>query len=1404
MTEPVVVPAPSSSALNPANWRIVHLNNPEANAGFPDNSVSTSKYTFYGFLPVFCYERFTRLTKDSIKVANFYFLLVGVGQLLPSISSTLGLPYQWMVLSIVLFVDAVFTGLEDLARHKADAIMNARTTLVFDASKPEDPFQVRAWKDVAVGDILQIKKYEAVPADVLILAVHEANPDSPVGMCFVETKSLDGETNLKIRQALACTYAQLSDPMALARLPGRVYSELPNHDINSFAGRYEPDEGSDTLFPLDLKNVALRGCVIRNTPYVYGLVLNTGSLERVIVVLTNASNKTPSKTSKALEIINRGIFVLMAILITLCFVGMILDLSWVNNNDPWYLYLTNSAALSAYRVSFSGGVVIFGYYWILIASFVPITLYVSIAIVKSYQTYFMNRDLEMYHAPSDTPAVVRNADLNDELGQITHIFSDKTGTLTANEMNFRKMSVAGRSYGRGSTDIGRAAQTRAGRVASITDIEAAPVGRTMANVEFLDPKNELAKDWLIPNQAANLTKFLTHLAVCHSVVVETDDATGASSYSASSPDELALVAGAAYFDFSFAGRSTGKATVRRVVHGAACDEEFQILELIEFTSTRKRMSVICRTPSNRLLLMTKGADMIIYPRLAKDVPEALKRQTMAHMEQYAADGLRTLVIAQRTLDEAWYATWAEDYKHALTQLDDTAPTYEEDLARIEALEEVMECDLELLGATAVEDRLQHGVPETIACLLNAGIKVWVLTGDKEETAINIAYACRLLTDDMDRMVLNADVCGDGDAAATLQRVLSERVKVVRGYEAARGTSNSFQNVQPQAIVVDGQILKLLLAYPLLKFLFLEVAQSCKAVICCRVSPKQKAEVVALVKKNVADCRTLSIGDGANDVSMIQEAHIGIGISGHEGLQAVNASDFAIAQFEYLRRLLLVHGHWNYHRMCKLVLYVVYKNIICYFNVYVFAVFASGSGTLYANNYWLNGYNIFWTFLPIMILAVMEQETPAAMAYHNPGLYHIGAHGEKLSVRIFTAWIVEGLFEAAVCTLVPLFLMGHVDSRGNAVSLLNCGGFSFCAVITVGWAKLALNLVTWNAGMHFAMWATLPFWIFSGYIVSNYMGSAITDHIFPYICTLPEFYLVVFLCVVLSLARDLIYKSYKREWYPEYYHVLQEADKLELGTKVAWTGPVIPKHYKPFQVDFRCYLTSELKPLPDPTLTIHVVSSPRSQTPAPVYRGFAFSQAAHEDRHRNALRSMILAPVRTLHHVEHALARALSPRAVMAAEVAFWHGVDAMDVPHFYQVQRYQVFLGWSAPFSLADPLQFCNRDLTLGAAHRPAAFADWVIDTSVGIEETGEVDGGHWEYATKFRDFVKLDADRDNLRFKHPGALKRGLNKIIGRCVRRRRWILRPDVALARAGAATATADDVHVAVEDTLPATTP
>lgn len=223
----------------------------------------------------------------------------------------------------------------------------------------------------------------------------------------------------------------------------------------------------------------------------------------------------------------------------------------------------------------------------------------------------------------------------------------------------------------------------------------------------------------------------------------------------------------------------------------------------------------------------------------------------------------------------------------------------------------------LMGGTAIEDRLQEGVPETIAELAKSGIKLWVLTGDKTETAINIGFSCNLLTTDMELLILKAN--SRADTSQLLDDTLHKLNKEAEtDAEVANGD-------RKYALVIDGTTLKYGLENAT-RDKVLALGMRCASVICCRVSPKQKAQVVNLVKKGLK-VMTLAIGDGANDVSMIQEANVGVGISGEEGRQAVMASDYAIAQFSYLSKLLLVHGRWSYLRTSEMIFTFFYKNIM---------------------------------------------------------------------------------------------------------------------------------------------------------------------------------------------------------------------------------------------------------------------------------------------------------------------------------------------------------------------------------------------------------------------------------------------------------------------------------------------
>ncbi|POM79393.1 Phospholipid-transporting ATPase [Phytophthora palmivora] len=344
------------------------------------------------------------------------------------------------------------------------------------------------------------------------------------------------------------------------------------------------------------------------------------------------------------------------------------------------------------------------------------------------------------------------------------------------------------------------------------------------------------------------------------------------------------------------------------------------------------------------------------------------------------------------------------------------------------------------------------------------------------------------------------------------------------------------------------------------------------------------------------------------------------------MQAVNASAFANAQFRFLKRLLLVHGHWNYRRMAKLALYVVYKNILLFGTEFVLAALpqCGSSGTLYYNNMWINGYNVFWSSMPIGIVAITEQEVPARIAEQFPGLYHVGAQGDLFSLRIFAQWVAEALYECVVCGLVPaLIIGGPVDSTGNGFSRDLCGAISYCCLISVGWVKLALNMVTWNAITAFAFIASIIFWYISGYVIALSFPSSVADTAFPHIFELPEFYLALILSLLLCLGRDFLWKAYKREMNPEYYHILQEFHRRgsQNPEKARWTPPEL--RYERFQAD----LTEE-KPRFDLPEQQALPNQRPSQADQKVYTGFAFSTQLLEDRFLNPLREMVLPSYRS--------------------------------------------------------------------------------------------------------------------------------------------------------------------------------
>lgn len=753
--------APDPSTLGP---RTIHLNNPPANTAnkYVDNHVSTTKYNFATFLPKFLFEQFS-------KYANLFFLFTAILQQIPNISPTSR--YTTIVpLGIVLIVSAVKEAVEDSRRRAQDRELNYSKARVIRGSQ----FQDIKWIDVAVGDIVRVESEEPFPADLVLLASSE-----PEGLCYIETANLDGETNLKIKQAIPET-ANLVSSADLSRLGGRIRSEQPNSSLYTYEATLTMQAGGgEKELSLNPEQLLLRGATLRNTPWIHGVVVFTGHETKL---MRNAT-ATPIKKTAVEHMVNVQILMLGGILIALSIISSIGDLvvRLTISDKLWYLdYTSLNGAKQFFSDLFT--------YWVLYSNLVPISLFVTVEIIKYYQAYLISSDLDIYYDKTDTPSNCRTSSLVEELGQVEYIFSDKTGTLTCNQMEFRQCSIGGVQYADEVPEDRRA-----------TEVDGSEIGI----YDFA----QLEKNRRNHPTAENIHHFLALLSTCHTVIPETNtEKPGQIKYQAASPDEGALVEGAVTLGYKFVARKPRSVMIMT----GGQEFEYELLAVCEFNSTRKRMSTIFRCPDGKIRCYCKGADTVILERLGGNNPYV--EATLQHLEEYAAEGLRTLCLAMREVPDHEFEEWYRVFNEAQTTVGGNRAD------ELDKAAELIEHDFTLLGATAIEDKLQDGVPDTIHTLQTAGIKVWVLTGDRQETAINIGMSCKLISEDMTLLIVNEE-----NAQATRDN-LTKKLNAIQG-QAAGGIA-----MEALALVIDGKSLTYALEKDMEK-LFLDLAVMCKAVIC---------------------------------------------------------------------------------------------------------------------------------------------------------------------------------------------------------------------------------------------------------------------------------------------------------------------------------------------------------------------------------------------------------------------------------------------------------------------------------------------------------------------------------------------------------------------------------------------
>lgn len=979
------------------------------------NEVSTTRFTLLTWLPKSLFLQFQR-------AANIYFLFVSILVcLLPEVSmwQATALPFA-CVLGWTCLKDMY----EDMRRQRDDDAENLRKCWCYDVT--ENKFSVKAWQDVIVGDILVTLQDEALPADVLVVR-------ADAGQSFISTVNLDGETNLKERRACDMLSAMMehagedlrrpssrvgaqTEPtdalLALAAMNGKLIHKQgmcfevdpPRAGLTMLSGKVwltspsEPVQATLTGLKVEspcltsFENFIPRGCVLRNARWVISIVAYTGEHTKTRLNVSPVEAKV-SNMQHYLNAAVQGLVVTLALFCLYCAIHARML------GDPED---TDSFLIKFFKC------------WIVMYQVVPISLYVFFEVLKLMLGARISIDEQMRDPRTRKLAVARTADLVEEMGQVGFVFSDKTGTLTENEMVFAHCFVAGEEAG----DF-RPPQPNA-HEAKTPNAEEAP-GLVTARHILAAEDNPVR---------AEFRWFFLCLAVCHTAQVEMDP-DGNPHYSGSSPDEVAFLKVAHAVGITYECRRRLPGHSGWEVHISAPGEGrhiFTVLAELAFTSERKRMSVVVEH-RGEYFCITKGGDHVVAGLCDEPFAPALTNA----VSRFSKQGLRTLVFASKVVDGTFVSSWVQRVAAANASNGDQADREE----RLAAVAAEMELGLMVSGVTATEDRLQEGLADAISTIKAAGIRFWMLTGDKTETAVEISRACRLFEQDM-CLVYLVNTQSDADALRQVKEAIATLTAV--------GTAGG--------VILDGSFCQFALQSEELRKLVYELAHASTACVCCRLSPQQKRKLVEVVRHQNKHAICAAIGDGANDVSMIQSAHVGIGIRGKEGNQAVQASDVAISQFRFLVPLLLLHGRRAYRRVSTFLCFFLYKHVVLVMCDVIWQHQSRFRGQISLNEWLSSAYPSLLTSFPVLVVLVFDTDLPDSVALDMPKVYSEGILRMRFNVKVFISWMLSAAWHGALAWSIPSAVLGSDDYESSEFWLGS--SVSFLLVVTMVSIKLWLT------------------------------------------------------------------------------------------------------------------------------------------------------------------------------------------------------------------------------------------------------------------------------------------------------------------------------------------------------------
>ncbi|KAH8854908.1 putative phospholipid-transporting ATPase IH [Schistosoma japonicum] len=1228
-----------------------------------NNEVVTSIYTIWNFLPKMIYEQLHYMS-------NIFFILVGILHLFAdgatSIFSLIG-PFSFVLL-VTLLKDAIF----DIMRHRQDKQINERKFPIMQINIETKQIYWKLTKShlIHVGDVILCRIDEEFPCDLIILAT-----SSKDCTCRITTVNLDGESTIKTQYSLLQTQIiyeyyfndthtytfnnQFEDQLRLLFI--KMHCQQPNEDFTHFDG-YMTLLHNPCKQPLTLRNILYKGAKLKGTKWIIGLVVYTGNDTKLLLNSKTVKRKYSSRESKANEIL----LTFMIVMLGLCILFSIVTKIWSFNNlsNPFIPFENFE-----YWTQVKG---VFRFLFIL-NYLIPISLIITSEIQQIIAAYFVSSDINLYDKEQDISTKSNTPQLVDELGQVKYLFSDKTGTLTQNEMNLHMMTVLntnkvyvfnkdkltnkhirlkqivkrmnkfgyiGVVYEK-LDDLPNEYMGDSPEFSSSSDSEldenndyCHDVNQQHFTLDTITKfrhvnhrisyqySNQLSVNQQLPNE---LLDCLTILALCHTVETsenDTDKQTTTNKtgymdnfYQAASPDEKALVIGAAKLGVIFMGSSisenNSQSRIYRIEYEQCFENgyyEYECLEysidlVLEFDSFRKRMTVMAKHPDGTYHIHSKGAESSIF-KISNSSEGDVRRLANQHVTQFAINGLRTLVYATRQVDSEEYHALLNEYHHA-TSLFGT-----ERSDALKTIYEKIESNLTLISITGVEDKLQPQVQECLKSLRNAGIHVWVLTGDKEETAITVSRAAGHFSPNMKLIHLtncedflgfayqlfkhleNLKMCrrkkklrkrmelffkepinllkvkANLKSKTTEEDIfkeqnklnaknnLFEKIKQLFGNRISlhidmdqsrhRHTKRPGATGEPMALVIDGKSLRYAL-HPSLQKPFLDLCFHLTTVLCCRMTPLQKASVVQLVRSGFSEFVdspiTAAIGDGGNDVAMLLQANIGIGIFGKEGKEAVRVSDYAIPQFKHLQRLLLVHGHRANYRIC-LTMNLFYYKCVAFVTTQVLYTFYSGfSAAATFETVLFSIYNLTVTSIMCLIFGLFEHHLPDDILNENPYLYRKLKHQANLRAWYIWLWIFDGIWHGFIIFYgTSYFLTGgnyftestFYDSYGNVQQLFEKSLYG-CATYVFLWLSVSLRTVIATRDCNII--------VFGGFLATLIVNIAILialqstttrDNInfrsYTKLCRSPTFWFALPLILITANIPSLLWRIFSDTWW----------------------------------------------------------------------------------------------------------------------------------------------------------------------------------------------------------------------------------------------------------------------------------